>query len=69
MAVTPVVWLERGLAKAAQRPAIPTHWCQCDGKGTCVGCLILTLIQKHYGTGGVMYLLDAIKAAERGEDV
>ena len=26
-----------------------------------MGCLILGLIQKHYGTDGVLYLLDAIK--------
>ena len=67
MAVTPIVWLERGLAKAAQRPAIPVHWCRCEGKGTCMGCLILGLIQKHYGTAGAMYLLDAIKAGDPGE--
>ena len=46
-------------------PAAPDHWCRCGGAKTCIGCLILGLIQKHYGTGGVMYLLDAIKAGER----
>lgn len=46
------------------KPVMPQRWCQCEGKGTCIGCLILTLIQKHYGTGGVMYLLDAIKGRD-----
>ena len=62
MAVTHVVWLEREPVKAAERPTVPPCWCRCEGKGTCVGCLILDLIQKHYGTAGVMYLLDALKA-------
>lgn len=64
MGLTPVIWLERGPVKAAKRPAVPEHWCRCEGKGTCMGCVIIDLIQKYHGTAGVLYLLDAIKAGE-----
>lgn len=67
-----ILWRERtqrvGTLPQLERPRpVPVRWCQCGGKGTCLGCLILTLIQTHYGTSGVMFLLDAIKAAGQGE--
>ena len=61
------LWRERGLATTGEQSTVPAHWCRCKGEGTCMGCLLLGLIQKHYGTAGVMYLLDAIKAGDRND--
>jgi len=37
------------------------QWCCCEGKGTCIGCLMETKIRELYGEDGVNFLWENLK--------
>ena len=41
-----------------------TPWCSCQGRATCIGCLIETITKEHHGQSGVDFLLDHIEAGQ-----
>lgn len=41
-----------------------TPWCQCMGKGTCIGCLIRGKVRELFGAQGEEYLMDHVGVKE-----
>jgi len=41
-----------------------TPWCSCQGRATCIGCLIEGITKEHHGQSGVDFLLDHIEAGQ-----
>lgn len=36
-------------------------WCECEGAGTCLGCLIRSAVKAGYGTEGVEFLMRQVR--------
>ena len=43
-------------------------WCLCKKQGTCIGCHIENLVQKHYGTQGLDFLKENLIDYKRDEE-